>query len=108
VSQIWAQMIAEGAAFWLINGASLLAAAGVAIAISAFPGRISAGLNILGWIAVLGLIGTVIVPQLSLGPEEFGLWLQLVVVGALVPIWAIWLGMSMRGGPASEAAPAAS
>ena len=103
VSQIWAQMIAEGAAYWLVNGASVLGAVGIVAVVSAFRDELSPSLGILGWVTAIGLVAAVVVPQLSLGPEELAFWLQVVVSGVLVPIWAIWFGASMRGGSGSEA-----
>lgn len=105
VSQIWAQMIAEGAAFWLINGASVLAAVGIVAVGTAFRGEIPAALDIVGWVTAIGLIATIVVPQFSLGPEELAMWLQVVVVGVLVPIWAIWLGSSLRAAAPAEMEP---
>jgi hypothetical protein len=46
------------------------------------------------------LIVTVVVGVFRLG-YELGLYLLLVVSGVLVPVWAIWLGTSLRGGPGS-------
>lgn len=103
VSQIWAQMIAEGAAFWLINGASVLAAAGIVAVMSAFRDEIPATLNILGWVTAVGLIAAVVIPEVSFGPEELALWLQ-VVPGVLVPLWVIWLGLTLAPRGAGEAA----
>ena len=107
VSQIWAQMLANGAAFWLINGASVLAAVGIFAVSSAFEDQISAPLKIVGWVTAIGLIAAVVVPQFSIGPEELALWLQVVVSGVLVPIWAIWLGASLRADAGSGAEPEA-
>jgi len=41
-----------------------------------------------------------IVAVFALG--DLGLYLLLLVSGVLVPIWTIWLGTSLRGGPMSE------
>ena len=58
--------------------------------------------DIVSWLTAIGLIATVIVPQLR-PEEEFGLYLQAFVVGALVPIWGIWLGASLRPTPELDA-----
>jgi hypothetical protein len=106
VSQIWAQMIAEGAAFWLINAASVLAAIGIVAVGSAFRDAIPASLGMVGWLTAIGLVAAVLVPQFSIGPEELAFWLQVVVSGVLVPAWAIWLGLSL-GATAGDLAPEA-
>jgi hypothetical protein len=55
--------------------------------------------SIVSWLTALGLIATVFVPLLQLGPEELGLYLLLLVSGILVPIWTIWLGASLTAEP---------
>ena len=93
VSQLWAQMLVEGAHLWLINGASLLAAGGAAIAGRVFAGRgmpqtwsvlsyLLAGLLVLA--VVLGLIGQFDAAE----------WLSVAVTGIVIPAWALWLGLS--------------
>ncbi|HZM72490.1 MAG TPA: hypothetical protein VFC71_03875 [Candidatus Polarisedimenticolia bacterium] len=101
VSQIWAQMIAEGAAFWLINGGVVLSAIGIIAVASAFREAVSPTLNVVGWVTAVGLVAGVVIPQMSIGPQELGLWLQVVVSGVLVPVWVIWLGLALapRGAP---------
>ena len=104
VSQIWAQMLANGASQWLVNGATVLAAIGVMAADFAFRRRMPAAWDIVSWLTAIGLIATVIVPQLR-PRARFGLYLQALVVGVLVPIWTIWLGASLRPNPEPEAGP---
>lgn len=107
VSQIWAQMIAERAAFWLINGATVLAAIGIFAVDAAFRDQIPAPLWLVSWITAFGLIIAVVVPQFNIGPDEVSFWLQIVLSGVLIPIWAIWLGLSLAPrGAADTAAPA--
>jgi hypothetical protein len=107
VSQIWAQMIAEGAASWLIIGASVLAAVGMIAVSSAFRDAISESLRIVAWVTAIGLIAAAVVPQFSIGPEELALWLPVIVSGVLVPVWTIWLGATLRAPSHSEAEPEA-
>jgi hypothetical protein len=57
--------------------------------------------DIVSWLAAIGLIATVVVGALRLS-YDLGLYLLLLVSGVLVPIWAIRLGTSLRGGPGSE------
>jgi hypothetical protein len=101
VSQIWAQMLAEGASNWLVNGALVLAGIGVLAVDASFRDRMPPAWDILSWLTAIGSIAAVAVGVLRLG-EELGLYLLLFVSGVLVPIWAIWLGASLRGGPESE------
>ena len=101
VSQIWAQMVVEGASNWLLNGAAVLAAIGVLAVDASFRRRMPAAWSIVSWLTAIGLVATVVVGVLQLG-EDLGLYLFLVVSGVLVPIWSIWLGASLRGAPAVE------
>jgi hypothetical protein len=57
--------------------------------------------GIVSWLTAIGLIASVIVGVFALG-DDLGLYLQLLVSGVLVPIWAIWLGTSLRGKPVLE------
>ena len=98
VSQIWAQMLAEGASNWLVSGAAVLSGIGVLAVDSSFRRRMPAAWDILSWVTEIGLFASVVVGVIGLG-QNLGLYLQLFVAGVLVPIWAIWLGTSLRGGP---------
>ena len=102
VSQIWGQMLIEGAATWLINAASVLAAIGIVGADMAFRRRMPAAWDIVSWLTAIGLIATVVVGFLDL-QGDVGLYLQVFVAGVLVPIWAIWLGTSLRPNPEPDA-----
>jgi hypothetical protein len=101
VSQIWGQMLIEGASQWLINAAAVLAAIGIIAIDISFRRRLPAGWDIASWLTVIGLIATVVVGLLGVG-DDLGLYLLLLVAGVLVPIWAIWLGVSWRDEDGSE------
>jgi hypothetical protein len=102
VSQIWAQMLAEGASSWLVNGAAVLAGIGVLAVDSSFRGRMPTAWDVVSWLTAIGLFATVVVGLLR--PEDdLGLYLQLLVSGGLVPIWTIWLGASLRVEPNQQA-----
>jgi hypothetical protein len=103
VSQIWGQMLIEGAASWLINAASVLAAIGIVGVDVAFRRRMPAAWDIVSWLTAIGLIATVVVGFLDL-QGDLGFYLQVFVAGVLVPIWAIWLGASLRPNPEPDAA----
>jgi hypothetical protein len=104
ISQIWAQMLVEGASAWLLNGALVLSGIGVLAVRSAFGPGMPAAWDIVSWLTAIGLIASVLLGVLQLGPPELGLYLQLLVSGVLVPIWTIWLGASLRAEPRSEPA----
>jgi hypothetical protein len=104
VSQIWAQMLANGASQWLVNGAAVLGAIGILAVDASFRRHMPAAWDIVSWLTATALIAAVLVPQFSLGPEELAFWLQVVASGVLVPIWAIWLGLSLSSRGAAEAA----
>jgi hypothetical protein len=95
VSQIWGQMLLEGASRWLISGAGVLAAIGIVGVEIAFPRRMPAAWGIVSWLTAIGLIATVAVGFLAVN-EDLGFYLTAVVTGVLVPIWAIWLGVASR------------
>lgn len=98
VSQIWAQMLANGASNWLINGAGVLAGIGVLAVASAFGRRMPTGWTIVSWLTAIGLFATVAVGIVGVG-DDLGLYLFLLVTGVIVPIWAFWLGASLREAP---------
>ena len=102
VSQIWAQMVVEGATTWLLNGAAVFAAIGILAVDASFRGRMPAAWSIVSWLTAIGLIATVVIGVFQLG-EDLGMYLLLVVSGVLVPIWSIWLGASPIVEPAVEA-----
>jgi hypothetical protein len=97
VSQIWGQMLLEGAKNWLLDAAGNLAALGILAADAAFRARLPAAWSIVSWVAAIGLIATVIVSVLQVG-GDLGLYLLLIVSGVLIPLWTIWLGASIGRG----------
>ena len=101
VSQIWAQMLADGASNWLLNGALVLAAIGVLAVDVAFRARMPVAWDIVSWLTAIGTFASIVVGVLHLG-GELGLYLLLAVSGVLVPIWTIWMGLSLRGEPDSQ------
>jgi hypothetical protein len=107
VAQIWAQMLANGASDWLGIGAVTLAAIGVIAVDSRFRRRMPAPWSIVSWLTAIGLIASVVVPQLSLGDPDLAQWLAVAMSGVLVPIWSIWLGASLRALPEHEPEPEA-
>ena len=95
VSQIWAQQLAESASRWLTNAALVLAAIGVAEIGTAFRDRMPASWNVFSWLTAIALVAAVAIPFLQINPD-LDFWVQVIVAGVIVPIWAIWLGMSLR------------
>ena len=98
VSQVWAEMVAQGASEWLVNGALLLGAIGLVIAAARFGGREMP--DTWGWLSV-GIAALVAVWLLVSFADQGDLSdaLLLLTIGILVPIWSIWLGL--RFGTAS-------
>jgi hypothetical protein len=105
VAQIWGQMLVEGASNWLLNGALVLAGIGVLAVDAAFRRRMPAAWDVLSWLTAIVSIATVVVFFLQVG-EDLGRYLLLFLSGILVPIWTIWLGFSLRGGPDAVSAAA--
>jgi hypothetical protein len=93
VSQVWAEMVAQGAAQWLVNAALLLGALGLAVVAARFGGREMPD----GWGWLSFGIAVLVVAWLALTfldvAGDITDVLLLVVIGILVPIWAIWLGL---------------
>jgi hypothetical protein len=102
VSQIWGQMLLEGAKNWLVNAAGILAALGILAVDAAFRARLAAAWSIVSWVTAIALIATVLVGVLQVG-GDLGLYLLVIVSGVLVPLWTIWLGASI-GRPSESAA----
>ena len=97
VSQIWAQQLVESASRWLTNAALALGAIGVAAAGTAFQHRMPASWNLFSWLTALGMLAAVAIPFLQINPD-LDFWVFVAVAGVIVPIWAIWLGASLRTG----------
>lgn len=107
VAQIWAQMLANGASQALVDAASILAAIGIFVIASTFRRDMPGAWEIWSWVTATALIVGFFIRFLSLGNEDLGLILFVVVSGVLVPVWAFWLGWSFRGGHAAEGSLAA-
>ncbi len=102
VAQIWAQMLANGASQALVDAASILAAIGIFVIASTFRRDMPGAWEIWSWVTATALIVGFFVRFLSLGNEDLGLILFVVISGVLVPVWAFWLGWSFRRGHAVE------
>jgi hypothetical protein len=102
VSQIWAQMIANGASEALVDAASLLAAVGVIAVGSGMRSRMPAGWEIVSWVTATALVLGTLLRFFSLGSEDLGTSLFVAISGVLVPIWSIWLAWSFRSEPRLE------
>jgi hypothetical protein len=92
VSQVRAEMVAQGASEWLVNGALLLGAIGLVIAAARFAGREMP--DAWGWLAIGTAVIVVAWLLLSFADQgDVSDALLLLIIGILVPIWAIWLGL---------------
>jgi hypothetical protein len=58
--------------------------------------------NIVSWLTAIGLVAGAVIPLLRISPD-LDLWVLVLVAGVLVPVWAIWLGASLRPGGHSPA-----
>ena len=92
VSQVWGEMIVEGATTWLVNGASILAALG-AVAAGRLFGRdeMPASWAILSYVTAL-LIAAAIALGLT-GQGEASEWLTTALSLLVIPAWALWLAI---------------
>ena len=101
VSQIWGQQLAESASQWLTSAALVLAAIGVGATGTAFRDRMPTSWNIFSWITAISMVVAVAIPFLHINPD-LDFWVLAAVAGVIVPIWAIWLGVSFRAGTELE------
>jgi hypothetical protein len=105
VAQIWGQQLVESASQWLLNAALVLSAIGVASAGTAFRDRMPASWNVYSWLVAIGLVAAGVIPFFRINPD-LDLWVLAAVAGLMVPVWALWLGTSLRADeePATAAA----
>jgi len=95
VSQIWAQMLIEGAVGWLLNGTAILAAIGLWTAGNLLRARgMGEGWQWLSRAIAVVLLIPVLLSILGTGDEVANLLIGLAT-GILLPIWAIWLGRNL-------------
>ena len=92
VSQVWAEMVVQGSAEWLVNGALVLGAIGLVIASARFAGREMP--DAWGWlsIATAALVAVWLVLNFT-AQSDLSDALLLLTIGILVPVWSIWLGL---------------
>lgn len=102
VSQVWAEMVVDGAVLWLINGASVLAALGAVLAGRLFGGReMPAAWTTLSYLTAILIALAVVLGLIGQGdPSE---WLTIALTGVVIPAWALWLALRFEaGGTAPE------
>jgi hypothetical protein len=97
VSQVWAVMVAQSASEWLVNGATIVAVLAFVAARRLFDGTSMAG----AWRTLCIGIALVVLADVAVGlfgrSDELENALRWLLTGALVPIWAIWLGLRHEG-----------
>jgi hypothetical protein len=103
VSQIWAQMLADGASDALVSAASILAAVGIVAVASGLRSRMPAAWEIVSWITATALVVGTLLRFFSLGSEDLGTFVFVAVSGVFVPVWAIWLRWAFGSGTDAEA-----
>ena len=97
VSQVWAEMVVQGAVALLIDAASILAALGLIAAGRAF---VRVGMPEL-WGSLSIITAALLIVAVVLGYADVGgdvtSWLTVLASGVLVPVWAVWLGRNLPG-----------
>jgi hypothetical protein len=93
VSQIWAQMVVEGAGQFVVQVASLFAAAGVVVAARLYGGRsMPDGWALLSYLLAALVVLTAILAFVGLDSLfDVTQWLTILLTGVLIPAWALWL-----------------
>jgi len=105
VSQVWAEMVAQGAAEWLANGAILLGAIGLVLAAGRFAGREMP--DAWGWLSIGIAVLEVVWLLLSFaGQGDISDVILLLTIGILVPVWSFWLGLRFHPTSSSATGPA--
>ena len=72
---------------------------------TAFRDRMPAPWTFFSWLTAIGLVAAVAIPFLQISPE-LDMWVLVAVAGVIVPIWAVWLGATLRAGHELETDPA--
>jgi hypothetical protein len=91
ISQYWGLTLIQGAESWLVNGATVFLAIGIALASAALAGVVrSPGWRSVSWLTALVAIISVALSGLELGGDVDQLLIA-VLGGILLPLWAILL-----------------
>jgi hypothetical protein len=91
ISQYWGLTLIQGAESWLINGATVFLAIGIALASAALAGVVrSPGWRSVSWLTALVAIISVALSGLELGGDIDQLLIA-VLGGILLPLWAVLL-----------------
>jgi hypothetical protein len=107
ISQAWGLTLIQGAESWLVNGAIVLIAIGVAIAGVAFAGVVqSASWQAFSWLTALVALLAVVTSGLELG-GDLNQWLIAFVGGILLPLWLVLLIRGLRPAASGEPSQAA-
>lgn len=107
VSQVWAEMVAQSAVQWLIYGATVVGAVGIALAGRLFGGRsMSPSWALLSYGTAILLVISVLLGFADVGGDATS-WLTVLVSGVAIPAWALWLGLRFRDADSLESATAA-
>jgi hypothetical protein len=109
ISQYWGLTLIQGAESWLVNGAIVLLAIGIALAGAALVGVVrSPGWQLISWLTALVAVISVLLSGLELGGDLNQLLIA-ALAGVLLPLWAILLAMRIgqaggteRGGAAED------
>src|SRR5258706_2649560 len=103
ISQYCGLTLIQGAESWLVNGATVFLAIGIALAGAALAGVVrSPGWRFVSWLTVVVAIISVVMSGLELGGDVDQL-LVAVLGGILLPLWAVLLARGI--GPTARAQP---
>jgi hypothetical protein len=103
VSQLWAQMVAEDIAGWLLRVAGVVLAIALVGLLREAVAVISPTLRTWTSITAIALVlAPILASTEALSPEAVDL-LTSVTAAVLVPVWAVWLGRSVEAAPGGAA-----
>ena len=92
-------MVVEGAGQFVVQVASLFAAAGVVLAARLFGGRsMPDGWALLSYVLAAVVVLTAILAFIGLDSLfDVTQWLTTLLTGVLIPVWALWLAARFSG-----------
>jgi hypothetical protein len=104
VSQVWAEMVVQGATDVLIQVAALMAAVGIVASAILFGGRaMPSGWRALSYVVAAVVVLTAVLGIIGVGGlDDVTLWLTALLTGVLIPVWAVWLAARFDEGELQE------
>jgi hypothetical protein len=102
VSQIWAQMVAQGVGDWLFRIASVTLAVALIGLVREAGAVLPPLLRTWTYLTAAALALLPILITIGIDPSV-GEVAQAIIAAVLIPVWAVWLGRSVEGVPAASA-----